>query len=298
MNIGAITMVHKEESFLKLWVRHYEKIVGRENMYVVTHGDQPQLQPIIQGCNHVFIPRKKIDVHFASMKSAFLNTYANILFHNGYDCVIGGDVDELVFADPDIYPGGLSSLIKDSSKLGPALTTVGLNICETDNDRSLDINRKVFAQRNTAFVNSNMCKPLILLKRPARWTLGFHETKYEPVLVDGLYMAHLKYVSKDIILNEVSPIRKETADSHDELSQSKYKHVRVYWGETARVFESTQEMIKAANITDLDSKIDDIRNLLRSNRVENAANRGGISFRLPHGKKYTLTMPKRFSDIL
>lgn len=295
MDVAALTMVHTETSFLKIWVKHYEKIVGRENLYIITHGGDPDIAAIAEGCRLIYFPRRNVSFRFDSIRFGLINSYATVLFNSGYECVIGCDVDELVFADPKVWPDGLLALIeKDKEK--NALTTIGLNVWEVEGDAPFDIEKSVFSQRKTVSISSNYNKPLVALRKPA-WTTGFHETKHEPVLPSGLYMAHLKAVSSHIICGEVAPSRSQASVDND-LHKSRFRHIRKFWSETERAFRDGQAQIEAETATPLDDAVPKILKELRSNRVENAAKRGGISFRFKTNDLRVHTVPDRFGNIV
>ena len=99
MRIAAFTMVHNEADFLPLWIRHYGREIGVENLYCVDHGsDDGSTEGI--GISITRFPRRR---DFDSVIRSFLiaNFHASLL--RSHDAVIFSDADEFLVADP----GGL-----------------------------------------------------------------------------------------------------------------------------------------------------------------------------------------------
>ena len=61
---AAMTMVHREAVYLRLWIRHYAAIVGRENLYVLVHGGDPEIMQIAEGCRLIYLPRLEVTAAF------------------------------------------------------------------------------------------------------------------------------------------------------------------------------------------------------------------------------------------
>lgn len=94
-------MVKDDAFFLERWVRHYAaQLGGREHLYVVTDGPEPELRAIAEGCSVILSPFDPAGEHFERRRWALLQKLTEALAIK-YDCVITGDVDELVVVDPD-----------------------------------------------------------------------------------------------------------------------------------------------------------------------------------------------------
>ena len=72
-------MVHQEEAYLRIWLDYYGKMLGRENLYVITHGGDPAIVEMAEGCRLVYLPRFAVDGTFDLRRFEVLNAYANFL---------------------------------------------------------------------------------------------------------------------------------------------------------------------------------------------------------------------------
>ena len=268
MQIAVMTMVYQEIAFLRQWIQHYEPLVGRANLYILTHGGHENVIEVSQGCRLIFVPRRNVDWRFDRLRISLMNAYANVLLNN-YDCVISGDVDELVFTDPAVCPS-LGDLI-EQHKDQPIMTAFGLHFCEDTDDLPFDRDRPVFAQRHLGAVDAQYCKPHIVFSEP-NWTRGFHGSSHVPNLVDGLYMAHLKFAFRTVS-RDVSSSRQKTFDSFGNLGN---KSLQRFWGKGEMVTTRMYKAVKSLEHVELDCCINEMRDDLRSNVVKNYAGRGGI----------------------
>jgi hypothetical protein len=54
--MGAMTMVGGDHFFLQRWVDYYGKHLGRENLYILSHGGDPEHKRIAKGANVIYLP--------------------------------------------------------------------------------------------------------------------------------------------------------------------------------------------------------------------------------------------------
>lgn len=56
LRIAVITECYQEQTMLPLWIKHYSRLVGQENLFILDHGSVPPVQ--VDGNIHVErIPR-------------------------------------------------------------------------------------------------------------------------------------------------------------------------------------------------------------------------------------------------
>ena len=207
MRIAAFTMVHNEADFLPLWVSHYGREIGHENLYCIDHGsDDGSIEAA--------------DIHvtrfargpFDETIRAFLvaNFHASLL--RSHDAVIFADADEFLVADPARFQG-----LRDAIACGaaPVQRALGLDVFhdvarETGLDRALP----VFAQRRRVRFARHYCKTLIA-SVPVRWGVGFHScsTYVEPR--GDLFLFHLKYADRDIFTRTLAARRQVERSAND-----------------------------------------------------------------------------------
>ena len=53
---AAVTVVRDDTYFLKSWLRHYGRLLGRETCYVINHGRGVEVTALAAGCNVIGIP--------------------------------------------------------------------------------------------------------------------------------------------------------------------------------------------------------------------------------------------------
>ena len=289
MEIAVLTMVHREKPHLHQWLRHYEPLVGRENLYVLVHGGDPEIIEMLQGCRLIFVPRKVVDWRFNRSRFQLINAYTNFLLTN-YDCVISGDVDELVFCDPAIS-NNLRSFITEHRDR-PVLTTLGMHVAHTKDDLPLDPDVPVLRQRRVAMPDSLYSKPLIVFQEP-RWTIGFHGSAHDPFLPAGLYMAHIRCADTGIS-DMIASHRKETQESEENLGN---KVRQRYWGKHDLFCLRLRKAVSQQQVQDFDATITNLRENLQSNVEKNVAARGGKSVLFKDIEVPPLLFPERFSNV-
>lgn len=282
-------MVHKEHRLFRQWLLHYEPIVGRENMYVILHDGDPEIYRLAEGCRTIYAPRRKIDWRFDRQRFELLNTYANFLLGN-YECVIGGDVDELVFCDP-VASGNLLDYLS-AFREHPVLFTFGFHLVHHPDEPALDDDKAALGQRKFAVPDSDYCKPLVAFKEP-KWSRGFHATAHQPVLPGHLYMAHLRCVDAGIA-NDTAEKRKETASVSENLGNIAKQR---FWNAHDTIFRRLSRKVIKAEAQAFDEATPNLIRHLQSNIVANHANRGGYSMLFSENPVGVLHLPERFSDI-
>ena len=290
---AALTMVHQEEAYLRLWLGHYGPILGRENLYVVTHGGDPAIVALAEGCRLIYLPRLSVDGNFDSNRFEVLNTFANFLLSQ-YDGVIAGDVDELVFVDPAL---GLSlvEFAEQHRSAAPALRAFGFNVFEREGEAPLDLGRPILAQRRHVRCEQDYCKPLIVFSRPG-WSVGFHAVQGQPYLPDGLYLAHLHYVSAGLVA-DIAGQRAETLADNPQIREARAFRAK-WWANRAKHARDYMRLMSSRPVEELDSRIEELRAELRGNIVQSRwGGRGYTQMAFDKRQDYVLRLPERFGRV-
>ncbi|MGB0799577.1 MAG: glycosyltransferase family 2 protein, partial [Planktomarina sp.] len=115
---AAMTMVHQDHVFLERWVDYYSKQLGRENLYVLRHGDDPEVDRIAAGATIINVPRLDNLDTFDEQRWAMLSSFATGLTIY-YNWVLCTDVDEIVAVDPDVC-WNLAAYLDDKLNEDPA----------------------------------------------------------------------------------------------------------------------------------------------------------------------------------
>lgn len=197
---GAITMAYKDHFFLDRWVRHYGKQFGREHLYVLSHGGDPEHGRIAKGCNVIRLPRDPDIFRLDRRRWSFLSQFANGMLRY-YNWLFVGDVDEIVIVDPDISPDLITYMQRYQGKDTPksicpfALELIHNPDLETD---PILPDATILSRRRNFRANANYSKPCIL-RRDVGFTIGGHANNHLPRYLDPhLYLLHLRFFDYDI----------------------------------------------------------------------------------------------------
>lgn len=185
--LAIVTMVYNEPHHLPVWCRHYGKDVGPSACYIIDHGSDDGSTDDLSGFNHLRIPRSPQD---DEQRTHFINQFCAGLL-SWYESVIYVDVDELLVADPALYP----SLTQFSlSNTHPVITAIGLDVIHRpEHENGLDNTKPLLEQRRHVRFSSAMCKPT-LIRTPITWAPGFHcHAEAAPRLETPLFLFHTRY---------------------------------------------------------------------------------------------------------
>lgn len=288
---AAMTMLHQEEAYFHLWLKYYGDMLGRENLYVITHGGDPRIVDMAAGCRLIYLPRISVDGNFDARRFEVLNTYANYLLSQ-YDGLIAGDVDELVFVDPSLGVS-LVEFAEQHRAATPALRAFGFNVFEAAGDAPLDLDQPILGQRRHGRCEQDYCKPLVVFSKP-EWSVGYHAVKGTPYLPDGLYLAHLHYVAKDLA-EDISLQRADTLIDNPQIHDSRAFRAK-WWGNRAKKSRDYMKLMNVLPVEDLDDRIGELLGQLRRNAVQSRwGGRGYTQMAFDARPGYTLRLPERFA---
>lgn len=194
------------------WFRHYSRLLGPENLYVVSHGADPRIQEICPGASVLTIPRDRLQ-GFDHWRGRMLNGFQQGLLEI-YDWVIRSDADELICLDPARW-GSLADMLADQQ--APAVFALGFNLFDFSQSGVNATDLSVFAKTRDAVFTGHYSKawavrrPIGLRRhgiqlRPARLA------QFPFAMPRGVYLAHLKYADV-AALSAMSEVRQEVGNS-------------------------------------------------------------------------------------
>lgn len=93
--LAAVTMVWRDYWYLEKWVAYYAAQLGRENVYILSHGADPEIDRIGQGCNVIAILRDGLHQSFDYARWRMLSDFSAMLTQF-YERIIVSDCDELL----------------------------------------------------------------------------------------------------------------------------------------------------------------------------------------------------------
>lgn len=182
-----MTYVHNEAHTLPVWLRYYQRHFAREDMFVLDHGTDDGSTRRTAIPRGVRVLRLEGDAKW--MPHAWLNrqveAHVGRMLLGGYRCVLLAEVDDMVAADPLVYPGGLAQMLREFvSSSARYHRTVGYELSHVsegkDVEPELDWSRSILAQRRYWGHNPKFDKPY-LTKEVLRWGPGFHATTEPPI---------------------------------------------------------------------------------------------------------------------
>lgn len=286
---AAVTMVYEDYEFLRRWVAYYDKQIGRENIYIVSHGGDPEHDRIGAGCTVINIPRDETMFHFDRRRWRFLANLTAGLF-SFYNWVVTSDVDEIVLVDPDVAAGLVEYLETTYSDMATAPGALSIFCLELIHNKDLETepieaDATILSRRRVFRPNANYSKPC-LTSVPGVFTPGGHSSSHGPrVLPDGLFLLHLHYFDHDHVRERLH----QRVDQLKHLPEESRKNHG--W---ARAWDDFQLLAQ-----DKPLREDVILQHLRDQMVQNQKpkkipNRFGWGFQ---GDTNLYAIPERFSDL-
>ena len=185
LRIAAVTTAWNESMFLPLWLRHYGRHLGTENLFVVDNDSDDGSIAALGSASRIRYPRGPYD---DVARVVFVSQLINAIRRN-YDAVIIADCDEFLVPDPSLY-GSLRDYI--AATPGDALMAIGMNVQHLLTEEApFDPGRPLFEQRRHVQFVSPMCKPAIT-RKDVTYSPGFHNSSLRPAL-GALYNFHIRW---------------------------------------------------------------------------------------------------------
>ncbi|MCX7567761.1 glycosyltransferase family 2 protein [Sulfitobacter sp. F26169L] len=205
-------MVHQDYWAIEQWYRYYGRHLGNRNLYIISHGYDPEIERLCPEASIITIPRDELK-NFDRVRLRLINGIQSGL-NNIYDWVIQTDADELVCFNPDNY-NSFEALFKTTS--APALFALGLNLAEIEGDIPLRPEDSALTHRKVACVTGNYSKAWAVRKPiPLRWHgvfCGYRKTDDFPFeMPDDVFFVHLKHANSEA-LKLTNATRKSVADT-------------------------------------------------------------------------------------
>jgi hypothetical protein len=199
--MAAVTMVKGDHTFLARWVDYYGSLLGRENLFVLRHGHDPEIDRIAAGANILHQPDTGDKSGFDRRRWATLSHFSSglTLYYNWVLCT---DVDEIVAPDPATglaLPDYLDRLFA-TGRAPQIISPFAIEIVHTpaSEPEPLDPTRPILSVRRNFRLNSNYAKPCITRKRIS-FSVGGHGSSSRDVTLDPkLFLFHLRYVDDQI----------------------------------------------------------------------------------------------------
>ena len=196
MKLAALTMVFNERHFLPIWINHYGRQLGRENLYVIDDGSDDGSTTGLGAVRVMRQPKARLDEHQRAARMSAIQ--AELL--SVYDAVIVVDVDELLVVDPAL---GMDLAAYTEARVPAFASTTGLNVQHSRRDEPpLVTGAPLFRQRRFVQFDGGYCKTP-LSRVPIKWGPGFHFSDRKPDYRNDLFLFHLRSVDVTISLERL-----------------------------------------------------------------------------------------------
>lgn len=188
--MAAVTMVKGDHAFLARWVDYYGGLIGRENLYVLRHGHDAEIDRIADGANIVHQPDTGDGVPLDDRRWATLSHFTSglTLYYNWVLCT---DVDEIVAPDPatgQALPDYLDAMFA-TGRAPQVVSPFGIEMVDAP---ATGPAHPVLAERRDFRLNAGLAKPCITRKRIAFAPGGQGSTVRDVTLDPKLFLFKLR----------------------------------------------------------------------------------------------------------
>lgn len=241
--ICAITMVRNDEFYLRKWVEYYGAQLGRENLRIYFDGEDQRVPDFCEGIATMLRPREGGNVAQSDKgRIEFLSSRAALLFEQGYDLVIGTDVDEFLIVDPSLnltLPAYLSQ-----AHIKVCLSAMGVDVGQhLQLEVPIEASRPLLTQRSYAYLSSRYTKTSVIAK-PVKWGSGFHRVKgHDFHIAKDLYLFHLGGFDYEMMKKQLCNSDLLNAGWEKHL-QRRAKTTRIVTEKKAREWDKTMPRIR------------------------------------------------------
>lgn len=215
--IAAVTMVRDDQFFLEKWVNYYGKNIGKENLYIIFDGEDQKIPDFCSKVNTIVNKRIDGNVQRADKgRINLINEETKKLFSEGYEVVIGCDVDEFLVLDPKIEMPFAEYISALRSK---CVSGLGLDVGQDmRTEKPIDTSKLWLLQRHAARLSTRYTKPCVMTS-PGKWGRGFHRQLRRMYTIDeNLYLFHLGCIDMEMIQKKLS--------NFDLISRGWNRHLR------------------------------------------------------------------------
>ncbi len=181
--LAAVTMVWRDYWYLEKWVAYYSAQLGPENVYILSHGADPEIDRIGEGCNVIAILRDGLHQTFEYARWRMLSDFSAMLTQF-YSRVIVSDCDEVL-----LTADGSGLLDYEFAFDENTAGAVGFNLVTLqDDDEDL-----LFKGEKFSLFEVPYSKPCIVQRRAVFGTGGHGVTNDTFRLLPGLLNLHFHY---------------------------------------------------------------------------------------------------------
>jgi hypothetical protein len=194
--MAAVTMVGSDHFFLKRWVDYYGKHLGREHLYILSHGGDPEHKKIAEGCNIIYLPLDPTRFCFNQRRWQMMSMFTTG-FTRYYNWVLTGDVDEIVAVDPAVSDNLVEYLCRfDADARTRVISPLAIEMVHNPALETEEItgDRNILDVRKIYRLNANYNKPCITRNKIVFAPGGHFANEARKFLDPDLYLFHLRFI--------------------------------------------------------------------------------------------------------
>jgi len=204
--MAAMTMVGGDHFFLKRWVDYYGAQLGREHLYILSHGGDPEHRKIAEGCNVIYLPHDATRYCFNQRRWQMMSMFTSG-FTRYYNWVLTGDVDEIVAVDPAVSGGLVDYLGRfDPAEVPPVVSPMAIEMVHNPTLEPAPItpDRNILDVRRLFRLNANYNKPCITRNKIVFAPGGHFANERRKFLAPDLYLFHLRFIDYQMTEDRLS----------------------------------------------------------------------------------------------
>ncbi|MEL7116268.1 MAG: hypothetical protein AAGP08_11870 [Pseudomonadota bacterium] len=283
--LAVMTMVRGDYHWARKWRAHYERQVQEPtDLYVIVHGQDPELAKIFQGCSVMYAPlmdaglenfeRRRLDFEHFFIRG--LQAY--------FRCVLMVDVDEFVTLAPP-RDGPLWRYLESANEGEMVRSALGFEVLHRADDPPLDLAQPVLAQRREVYCNAQYCKPCAFYFNFGGAT--HHRVWGAPWVIDAdLLLFHLRYADRALLDTYVTSRKRYFAEQEEAGAGTS--------GSWKRPWKDYREILRQVEERPTGDLTEDRRAALREEILMNFARTNKIG-KISSGR---LTLPEHFASLL
>lgn len=223
--MAAMTMVGGDHFFLQRWVDYYGDQLGREHLYILSHGGDPEHRRIAQGCNVIYLPHDPTRYCFNQRRWQMMSMFASG-FTRYYNWVLTSDVDEIVVVDPAVSTRLVDYLARfDPDDRPPVISPLAIEMVHNPTLEPDPIvpERPILEVRRIFRLNANYNKPCITRNKIVMAPGGHYANERRKFLDPDLYLFHLRFIDYQMTHDRLSLRRSQRNQQSGVLNKTTRK---------------------------------------------------------------------------
>lgn len=288
--LGVLTMAYQDYFFVERWYRYWSSQIGAENIYLLSHGNDPMHREIAQGANILNLPREEGMFKFDRRRWKAMSFISSGLLEF-YKWMIVSDVDEIVIADPCSAPSVSDWLTMKAGSGKDTLLNISplclelIHLPQEEPERIVS-DATILSRRRIFRPNRNYSKPCIV-GAPVIFGPGGHRNNLGPrYLPDDVYTLHLKFFDYEKLA--------ETAEGRKKIvNEAEKAGSRTLQG-WQRTMDNYRDIVASMTLSDETIELHQYRAAMRKQRLKYSNNQ------YEWGKAYNdklYRLPERFSTV-